>query len=91
MAQAATVVGRRDFASEERKRSLRAVAPAAAEWVGWRTVSRLTGRGRRWVYRMAAKGAWEARKVPGQGRAGGAWRFGRALVETWVAEFGRRA
>lgn len=91
MVQAATVARRRDYGAEEKRRTLAAVTPARAEWVGWRTVSKLTSRGRRWIYRGARKGAFGAKKIPGQGRNGGVWRFRRALVEAWVEEFGRLA
>jgi predicted DNA-binding transcriptional regulator AlpA len=91
MVQAATVMrSGRSYVETDKRRTLAAVTPARAPWIGWRSVSRLVGRGRRWVYTMARAGAFEARKVPGQGRHGGAWRFRRALVEAWVEEFGRQ-
>jgi hypothetical protein len=54
----------------------------AAEWISWRGVSRLTMKGRRWIYRRAAEGAWGAK------REGNRWRFQRTLVEAWVIECG---
>jgi predicted DNA-binding transcriptional regulator AlpA len=92
MARVATVVERRDYSAVERRRTLTAVTgptSARSEWIGWRAAARMVGRGRRWLYRRARDGAWDARKAPGQGRTGYAWRFRRALVEAWVAEFGR--
>lgn len=94
MVQAATVARRRDYSAEERRRTLAAVVqtpPAAAEWVGWRTVARVASRGRRWIYRMARAGAFDAKKIPGQGRRGGVWRFRRSAVEAWMKSEGRPA
>jgi predicted DNA-binding transcriptional regulator AlpA len=54
-------------------------------------VARLVSKGRRWIYAMARVGAFEARKVPGQGRAGYVWRFRRSAVERWVHESRRPA
>jgi excisionase family DNA binding protein len=74
---------RRDFATEERRRTLSAVVaeagPSKAEWVGWRSVARMLSRGRRWVYRRCEAGEFEARKD------GNAWRIRRASVEAWIA------
>ena len=80
---------RRDYVAEERKRTLAAVheRPAATAakrpLIGWREVSRLIGKGRRWVYRRAREGAWGARL------AGNTWLFRRDLVEAWVDRLGK--
>lgn len=80
-------VAKRDLSETDRRRTLSVVVseagPSKAEWVGWRTVARMISRGRRWIYRRAREGAWDARWD------GSRWLFRRSAVEAWVEAFGR--
>lgn len=87
------VAKREGGATRERGRALSAVVeqagPSRAEWIGWRGVARIISRGRKWIYRRAREGLWDARLDTSSETE--RWIFRRAAVEAWAERIGRPA